>query len=51
MYESINRRLKEAFDELDDAEKRVADAEARLESVQKQSLTKESGSVKVYAQI
>ena len=42
MFESINRRLEKAFEELDNAEKRVADAEARLESVKKQSLTKES---------
>ena len=42
MFESINRRLEKAFEELDNAEKRVADAEARLESVKKESLTKES---------
>lgn len=42
MFESINRRLEKTFEELDNAEKRVADAEARLESVKKQSLTKES---------
>lgn len=34
--------LTSTFDELDNAEKRLADAEARLESVKKQSLTKES---------
>lgn len=41
-YESINRRLEKTFDELDEAERRVVDAEAKLESVKQQNLTKES---------
>ena len=42
MFESINRRLEDTFDELDEAENRLADVEARLESVNRQALTKDS---------
>ena len=41
-YESLNRRLEEAFDAMEEAEQKVADSEARLESIKKQKLTRDS---------
>ena len=41
-YESLSRRLDDAFDALEAAEKKIADCEARLESVRQQGLTKKS---------
>lgn len=41
-YESLNRRLDDAFDAAEDAERRIADCEARLESVKNQRMTRES---------
>jgi len=41
-YESLSRRLDEAFDAIEESEKRVADCEAKLESVKRQNLTKDS---------
>ncbi len=41
-YESLSRRLDAAFDAIDEAEQKVADCEARIESIRQQSLTKES---------
>lgn len=41
-YESLSRRLDDAFDAIEVAEKRVGDCEARLESIRQQALTKKS---------
>ena len=41
-YESLSRRLDDAFDAIEAAEKKVTDCEARLESVKRQGLTKKS---------
>ena len=41
-YESLNRRLEEAFDAMEEAEQKVADCEARLESIKQQKLTRDS---------
>ena len=41
-YESISRRLDDAFDAIEEAEKKVADCEKRLESIKKQGLTRDS---------
>ena len=41
-YESLSRRLDDAFDALEAAEKKIADCEARLESVRQQGFTKKS---------
>lgn len=41
-YESLSRRLDDAFDAIETAEKKIADCEARLESVRQQGLTKKS---------
>ena len=41
-YESLSRRLDDAFDAIEAAEKKVADCEARLESVKRRGLTKKS---------
>lgn len=41
-YESLSRRLDEAFDAVEDADEKVKDCEARIESVKKQKMTKES---------
>ena len=49
-YESLNRRLDEAFDAVEEAEKKIVDCEARLEAVNRQRLSKESifESLKIY---
>jgi len=41
-FESLNRRLEDAFEAIEKAEKSIADCEARLESVRRQKLSKES---------
>ena len=41
-YESLSRRLDEAFDAVEEADEKVKDCEARIESVKKQKMTKES---------
>ncbi len=41
-YESLSRRLDEAFDAIEEADRKVKDCEARIESVKQQKLTKES---------
>ena len=41
-YESLNRRLEDAFDAADEAERKIADCEARLESVKQDGLSRES---------
>ena len=49
-YESLNRRLDEAFDAVEEVEKKIADCEARIEAVNRQRLSKESifESLKIY---
>lgn len=41
-YESLSRRLDEAFDAIEATENKVADCKARLESISKQRLTRDS---------
>lgn len=41
-YESLSRRLDDAFDAIEAAEKKIEDCEARLESVRQHGLTKKS---------
>ena len=41
-YESLNRRLDEAFEAEENAERKIADCEARLDSIKRQHLSKES---------
>ncbi len=41
-YESLSRRLEDAFDAIDAAEKSIADCAARMESIKKESLTRDS---------
>ncbi len=41
-YESLSRRLDDAFDAIESAENKIKDCEARLESIKKQGLSKES---------
>ena len=41
-YESLSRRLDDAFEAIDAAEKQIEDCEARLESIKRQGLSKES---------
>ena len=41
-YESLSRRLDEAFDAIDEADRKVADCEGRLESIKKQELSVDS---------
>ncbi len=41
-YESLSRRLDDAFDAIDAAEKKLSDGEAKLESIKKQGLSRES---------
>ena len=41
-YESLSRRLEEAFDVEEETERKMADCEARIESINKQGLSKES---------
>ena len=41
-FESLNRRLEDAFEAIEKAEKSIADCEARLESVKRQKLSKDS---------
>ncbi len=41
-YESLSRRLDDAFDAIEAAEKDIADCEARLESIKKDNLTQKS---------
>jgi site-specific DNA recombinase len=41
-YESLSRRLEDAFETIDEADKCVEDCEARLESVRQQNLSQES---------
>lgn len=41
-YESLSRRLDDAFDAIEETESKIADCEARIESVKKQGLSRES---------
>lgn len=41
-YDSLSRRLESVFDNLDDAQRRRAEAEAQLESIRQKTLTQES---------
>ena len=41
-YESLSRRLDDAFEAQEEAERKIADCEARIESVKRSSLSKES---------
>ena len=41
-YESLNRRLEEAFEAIEAAESKIADCESRIEAIKRQNLTKES---------
>ena len=41
-YESLSRRLEEAFDAEEETERKMEDCEARIESIKKQGLSKES---------
>ena len=41
-YESLSRRLEDAFDASEEAEKKISDCEARIESVKKKKLTQDS---------
>lgn len=41
-YESLNRRLEEAFEAIEAAESKIADCESRIESIKRHNLTKES---------
>ena len=41
-YESLSRRLDDAFDAIDATEKKITDCKARLESLKKQNLTRDS---------
>ena len=41
-YDSLSRRLDDAFDAIEAAEAKIADCEARLESIKQQGLSKES---------
>ncbi|WP_026499371.1 recombinase family protein, partial [Butyrivibrio sp. WCD2001] len=41
-YESLNRRLDDAFEAIETTEKNMHDCEARIESIKKQMLTKDS---------
>lgn len=41
-YESLSRRLEDAFEAIEESESKVSDCEARLESIKKHTLTKES---------
>ena len=52
-YESLSRRLDDVFDTIEESEKRVADCEARIESVKKQGLSKDSiyESLKLFNQL
>ena len=41
-YESLNRRLDDAFDAAEEAEKKISDCQARLEAVKREGLSRES---------
>lgn len=41
-YESLSRRLDDAFEALESAEKKIADIEARIDSIKRQCLSKDS---------
>ena len=41
-YESLSRRLEDAFEAIEESESKVSDCEVRLESIKKHTLTKES---------
>jgi len=41
-YESLNRRLDEVFDAIEEADKKVSECEAKLDSIKKQNLSRDS---------